>query len=574
LSRFKPSNWAARSIIKLLNPSRSALLATSGAALLAGLLEGALIASVAQVAASLASDKKTFGILGFEASISTYLWIAAAAALIRLLLGFVLAYLPAQLVSRSQRALRDRLVTALFGADLRTAEAHGGGKAVELVGSHCSSATSALMSITTMISSGVNALALGAFAFVVSPIGSLVLLVVAALLFGVFRPLARRSKGYARQTSRRQIELADSVLELSDLALEVHTHGVQSESVEHIRPTLRSLEHDYFRKDFYFNLVPELYQGIILLGLVVTLAVARTQAGVGLGELGAIVLLLLRTLQYTRQFQSSYQNVINLSAFADRLKDELQVLEQNASPPSGTEPIRGLERLELSQVSFRYADDSECVLDAVSLGLERGKATGLVGRTGAGKSTLVKILSGVLPPSEGVVLLNGRPVSDYDGTSLRSAVAVVPQGHRLYTADLHSNVRFLRSALTDEQIEAAIDLALLTGDPALPREFFDVPLGRRGLNPSGGQAQRISLARAMAGQPTVLMLDEPSSALDERTEILLRDRLLMLKPNMAILLITHRPALLSICDEVFTLREGVLSETREDLLVETGSEWE
>ena len=220
--------------------------------------------------------------------------------------------------------------------------------------------------------------------------------------------------------------------------------------------------------------------------------------------------------------------------------------------PASTEPLR---RLEARGLSFSYGPD-QAALKAASLRVDRASFTVVTGRVGAGKTTLVRVLLGLLPADSGEVRWNGRVVDDPGSFMIPPRCAYVPQVPRLFSATLRDNILFgtdaetlLRQALST----VALDEDLLTFPHGL-----DTPIGSRGVRLSGGQVQRTAAARALIRRPEVLVVDDISSALDVETERVLWERLLGAEDRPTILAVSHRRAAMRRADRIIVLKDGAV----------------
>ena len=185
---------------------------------------------------------------------------------------------------------------------------------------------------------------------------------------------------------------------------------------------------------------------------------------------------------------------------------------------------------------------------------------GVVGPSGSGKSTLLEVMVRLRTPESGTITVNGSNVAEVSARSWAAQVALVPQEPRLLVASVADNVRFGRGEITDDEVRAAARAAhVLDEIEALPGGL-DARLGPGEGGLSGGQRQRLVLARALVGRPSLIVLDEPTSALDERSEVSVVATLQALRGTATIVIVSHRPSTLSICDRVLCLRDGRLVE--------------
>ncbi len=228
--------------------------------------------------------------------------------------------------------------------------------------------------------------------------------------------------------------------------------------------------------------------------------------------------------------------------------------------------------IELSQVSFRYREQGELVLSDVELSIAPGERIALVGPTGAGKSTLAKLIARLYDPSSGSIRLGGLDLRDASMRSLRDGIVVVPQEGFLFNASIRDNVRIARAGASDAEVEAALEeIGVLERFRALP-EGLDTQVNERGSRLSAGEKQLVSLSRAALRDPAVLVLDEATSSLDPGTELLVERAMRKLMRGRTVIVIAHRLSTAAQADRVAVVAGGRLAEvgTHDELLARGG----
>lgn len=188
--------------------------------------------------------------------------------------------------------------------------------------------------------------------------------------------------------------------------------------------------------------------------------------------------------------------------------------------------------------------------------LLRREIIGIVGPSGGGKSTLVQLLLGLREPTTGRVLAEGRATRNFSRAEWARLVTFVPQQAHLVAGTVSENIRFLRDDVSEANIEQAARLAQLHGDIANFPSGYDEQVGEGGSRLSGGQQQRLIIARALVEHPDVLILDEPTSSLDVKSEVFIRQTLSDLSEHMTVIVIAHRISTLDICDKIMVLQDG------------------
>jgi len=239
---------------------------------------------------------------------------------------------------------------------------------------------------------------------------------------------------------------------------------------------------------------------------------------------------------------------------------------------SQTGPARVEGELEVRNLSFAFVEGGTKVLDGVSFHIPARHSLAIVGRTGSGKSTIASLLPRLLPAPRGAIFIDGVDVCDLPLPVLRRCIGYAQQDSFLFSTTVARNVGFsLDDTDTYEAQEAirarAKDAQVLDEALSLP-DGFDTVVGERGVQLSGGQKQRIALARALMWQPDILVLDDPISAVDARTEAAILDTIQRESERRTILLITHRVAAAERCDRIAVLDRGHVVEqgTHQELL--------
>jgi ABC-type multidrug transport system fused ATPase/permease subunit len=217
-------------------------------------------------------------------------------------------------------------------------------------------------------------------------------------------------------------------------------------------------------------------------------------------------------------------------------------------------------QIELDRVSFKYPNAEKELFDEISLSIPEGSFVGLVGSSGAGKTTLVDLMLGILDPSGGKVMISGLSPKDavarYPG-----AIAYLPQDVVVVNGSIRRNVTlgFPEKSIPDDLIWSALEIAHLSDFVKKLPEQLESPVGDRGTKLSGGQKQRLGIARAMITRPKILVLDEATSALDGELETNIGDAIQRMRGEVTIVMIAHRLSTIRNCDVIFHFTDGKLT---------------
>ncbi len=263
-----------------------------------------------------------------------------------------------------------------------------------------------------------------------------------------------------------------------------------------------------------------------------------------------------------------------LNGSLDNVKKLLQS-EDRAYFQNGSIEFTRLNRsIDIVSADFGY-EPSNLVLHGITLTIEKGKTTALVGASGAGKTTLADLIPRFYDPTEGHIYIDGVDLRDFDIYSLRKNMAVVSQDTFIFNTSVWNNIAYGTENATEAEIKEAARLAnALEFIEDMP-QGFDTQLGDRGVRLSGGQRQRIAIARALLRDPQILILDEATSALDSVSERLIQESLEKLSVGRTVIAIAHRLSTIASSDKVVVLEGGYILEQGkyQDLLLQRGKLW-
>ena len=335
--------------------------------------------------------------------------------------------------------------------------------------------------------------------------------------------------------------------------------AAEGEKVERVSGEFRERTMKVLRYAFLSGLVLEFMTAAAIALVAVVLGVRLINGAISFQDAFLVLLLTPEFYRPLRDLGIHRHAGMEGKASAERI---FEILDTPV-PQDGTvqENLSGELELSFSGVRFTYPGRDLPALDGLSLTLPAGSRTALVGRSGSGKSTLVGLLLRFLDPDAGVISANGVPIGDLPAVAWREHVALVPQRPHLFYGNVLENIRLAKPDATRSEVERAAELAGAAEFIRRMPQGYDTQIGERGLRLSGGEAQRLAIARAFLKDAALLIMDEPTSSLDPESERLIRDALDRLTRDRTSLIVAHRLNTVSTADRIVVLHEGQVAET-------------
>ncbi len=559
-ARATPPSGSKRAQLSLLLGNRKhAVVWLAVMSIVVGLFEVATLAVIAELAATLVKGSKHLHVsilhVSFYAPIPTMIEVAAGLTVLRLVLQVPMSLVPARIATDVQAGLRERMFQAYAHASWGVQSQDREGQMQETITNQVVQATAGAMMATSLMTSSFSFITMMAAAVVLSPLCALMVGGTTLVAFGGLRPLRGMGQRSARALSKAQVQFARAVAESIRVAQEVHVFGVTVVQCKRVGHYIDEARRRFYRTRVISGLVGSVYQSIIYMLLVAGLGGLYLVGRNHTGQLTAVLLVMLRGATSGQAVQASYQGLVQSLPFIERTTKAIGRYADSRVTDDG-EPLEHVSSIVFEDVSFSY-NPGRPVLSGISFEVDAGEVIGIVGPTGAGKSTLVQLVLRLRAPEHGSYLINGRPARSFSGDDWHRQVSYLPQEPRLLHASVAENIRFFRE-IPDEEVERAARLARIHDDIMSWPKGYDTIVGPRADAVSGGQQQRLCLARALAARPAVLVLDEPTSALDPNSEAQIQESLMGLKSDLTLFIIAHRMSTLDACDRVMVIVDGQL----------------
>ena len=405
----------------------------------------------------------------------------------------------------------------------------------------------------------VQALVYCMMAFLVSWKATLVALTVSLMILGGLKRYLKRS----RRAGWRQTDLRRSMMALfTDTLLSIKPlRAMAREDASDLLLEKRNkrLNKALQKKVLNEELLIAFQQVLVTIFLAVGIYVLITFWQMTLANVLILAFLVSRLLKRLNRVQERYQElIVNESAYW-ALQETIRVAKSEREKTDGQQPPALQHGIHLKNVSFSYENDT--VLHDVSLSFPKGRIITIVGPSGSGKTTLVDLVTGLLQPTQGQVLVDDVSLAQINLRSWRRMIGYIPQETILMHDTVLNNVTLGDPNLSESDVKEALSAAgAWEFVNAMPQSMESI-VGERGGKLSGGQRQRISIARALVHKPKLLILDEATSGLDPESEAAVCDTLNQLRGDLTILAISHQSALVEIADFAYRIQDGKILQT-------------
>jgi ATP-binding cassette subfamily B protein len=491
-------------------------------------------------------------------------------------LSYVQGLLAAKLSVNIVKTLRGNLFEKIEYLPLKYIDSHHHGDIMSRMTNDIENVSNSISSSISSLFSGILSL-FGTLAIMLwySPVLTLISLLTVPLtvLFGTKIAHSLR-KLFAKQQSLLG-SLNGQIEEMVTGHKTVIAFGREKRAISDFSETSAQLKKTSIRAQILAGMMGPIMNLIGNLSFLIIASAGGYMAYKGIISVGLIQAFVIYARQLTRpinELSNQYAQIQTALAGAERV---FSIMDKPSEPNAGrlipaAGDIRG--EIELRDVTFSYKE-GEPVLKGVNMHVKPGQKIAIVGATGAGKTTIVNLLTRFYDIDSGEILLDGVDIREYEKKELRRNIAIVLQDTVLFSETIGYNIRYGRLDATDDEVRAAA--AAANADVFIERlpNGYDTPLSGAGSNLSGGQRQLLSIARAVLADPKILILDEATSNVDTRTEMHIQDAMIALMKNRTSLIIAHRLSTIRDADMIVVIENGVVAESgsHDELIAKRGA---
>jgi len=415
-----------------------------------------------------------------------------------------------------------------------------------------------IRAVISLIAHSLTALVYLAFALMVSPIAVGLFLTSVALLLLVLWPVLRLVRRVSAEIIPVQSQFAQRVQELLSGNKVIKALGAEDRVLSEIEDDTSRLRRLSLKQGILTELTGAAELGLMM-SLVVLFILSEFELAnaINAGVIGLILLRLSQRAQGAIATLGQIAGGVPSTGFVLETLEDLRAHREQ----SGEKVLAGNFRtLQFENVSYKYSTGRE-VLHGIDFSAKNGEFIGIVGGSGAGKTTLVDMVLGLLSPTVGRIVLNDIELGDTDRTAWRRRLGYVSQETILFNDTVRNNISAYRSGVTDEDVQWVAEIAQATEFIDRLENGYDDVIGDRGVRLSGGQRQRLALARALATRPEILLLDEATSSLDSHAEYEFQKALENVRQEFTIISIAHRLSTVIHADRILVLDEGKIVES-------------
>lgn len=431
---------------------------------------------------------------------------------------------------------------------------------IDLFTAQCSQVSQGVSMIIALLSSVVTALVSLGIALWLSVPATVLVLILGCGFALVFRKLMKESKHYGDEMIRINRAMYSELYSQLRSIKEVRSYGVQKEHAEFFGEISRSSKDaklKYMRQQAF----PSALYSIAAAGMIaVIFLICRLFFRMDTARLMVLVYVFTRLWPVFSGFINKITIIQTTIPAYDKLMEALRTLSEEESEQAQTTSLRFEKEIEFRNVCFAYQGSEEPVLHNVSFTLKKGSITALMGRSGAGKTTIADLLLGFLKPTSGEILIDGVRLSGDNLLGWRHNLGYIPQEPLILNATVRENLRRFHPTATQEEMETVLKKAYIWDVVKNLPLGMDTVLGDGGIRLSGGERQRIVLARVLLGNPRLIVMDEATSAMDYESEMAVRNAIADLNEQVTILIIAHRLVTVRTAKYGLVLERGKITE--------------
>lgn len=391
------------------------------------------------------------------------------------------------------------------------------------------------------------------FSFMISPQMTAMTFLFGAVTAGAYYIVGRRALRHAQSWWSATAAIAEKISELFNNLKYIRGSGVTNGAIQSTEQDYHDYNRSYYRSVIYKDALRAGLECAAIVLMAGFLAYGFFWSGHRPEWAIVFLAIFYRLMPRISAIQEGLYMTGIYGVWLANALDRIELLRAQPEPRPGGDLLKSFQSLALRQTAYRYPSTDRDVFQPVSFEIKKGETLLLSGDSGSGKTTLMDLILGLLRPTGGTVLINGRPLPELDINAWRNRVGLVLQGSPVFHGSVLENISFFSRSVDEQKAWRCAEMADAASFIREMPSGMRTPIGEKGSRLSGGQRQRIALARALYRDPWLLLLDEPTSELDAESQQRVIDVLRRLKPNFAIILSSHRGEVMALADRVLKL---------------------
>jgi len=463
-------------------------------------------------------------------------------------------------VYRFEASLRKRLYGAVFHADWSFFATSKSANLLNALTVEAARAGTAYLYLVHVLAAGITVAMYAGLAAILSWRMALLVAALGGILIFLLRRRVSRGADYGLAVTRTNAILQHEALEHIAGAKFVKGTAAEGPTIERFSRSSDSLAQTKYRNGMNQTWIKVLFETASLVILLGGAYLAVDRFDISVASLVVFMFIFYRVSPRISNLQTNRHVALSNLPAVEQILDLIQGAGLHTEPVGGCVPGKLADAIRMHGVCVAYGEDEDVIRD-VDMDIPSGKTVAIVGPSGAGKTTLIDVIMGLVSPHDGSVLIDGVDLSEIDLQGWRKRIGYVAQDAVFFNASISENIAWADPGVADSQIDEALRQAY--ADEFVDRfpEGSGTLIGDRGMRLSGGQKQRLALARALVRHPELLILDEATSALDAESEGKIQQVITSLAGSMTIVIVTHRLATVRIADMIFFVEDGRVIES-------------